>query len=227
MTSMVQLRHIEKSYQEANKKRLVFSELSLDVKAGTSLAIVGRSGSGKSTLLNLISGIDIPDRGEVYVKDENMTALNETQRTLFRRRHIGFVFQSYNLIPTLTARENLRMPLDLNGAMGKPERNALVLARLADVNLESRADSFPERLSGGEQQRIAIARAIIHNPDLILADEPTGNLDEINGQQVLKLLFELVTRDNKTLIIVTHSHDIAAMADATLRVSDMNVASHG
>ena len=200
---------------------MIFKDLNLTIEQNSSLAIIGRSGTGKSTLLNLISGIDIPDRGEIVIQDQNIVVLNENQRTLYRRQHIGFIFQAYNLIPTLTVAENVRMPLELCGLSQPDNIETLVRAKLTDVGLADRYDSFPEQLSGGEQQRVAIARAIIHQPALILADEPTGNLDEENGQRVLNLLFDLVRREGKTLIIVTHSHEIAAMASDTLRVTEL------
>lgn len=221
MSSIIQLKNVDKSYQDANQKRMIFKDLNLTIEQNSSLAIIGRSGTGKSTLLNLISGIDIPDRGEIVIQDQNIVVLNENQRTLYRRQHIGFIFQAYNLIPTLTVAENVRMPLELCGLSQPDNIETLVRAKLTDVGLADRYDSFPEQLSGGEQQRVAIARAIIHQPALILADEPTGNLDEENGQRVLNLLFDLVRREGKTLIIVTHSHEIAAMASDTLRVTEL------
>lgn len=224
MNFIVQLKNIEKSYWEAGKQRTVFRDLNLDIQQGSSLAIVGRSGSGKSTLLNLISGIDTPEKGAVLVKGRDIVTLDETQRTLFRRQHVGFVFQSFNLIPSLTVYENLLMPLELSGLSRAGNVTAVIQSRLTDVGLADRADSFPEQLSGGEQQRIAIARAIIHQPDLILADEPTGNLDESNGQIVLDLLFDLVKQEGRTLLIVTHSREIAAMANATFQMTELNVA---
>jgi len=226
MSAIIQLKNVSKSYQEAGKQRVIFDKLNLDIETASSLALVGRSGCGKSTLLNLISGIDVPQSGEVLIKNQNIVDLDETQRTLFRRNHIGFVFQSFNLIPTLSVGENLQMPLELIGQEKKTNTKHRVQIGLTDVGLLDRYHSFPEQLSGGEQQRVAIARAIIHQPDLILADEPTGNLDEENSQIVLNLLFDLVKREQKSLIIVTHSTDVAALADATIRVSDLNTKSH-
>lgn len=223
MSVIVQLENVYKSYHDAGKPRTVFSDLNLDIQQGSSLAVIGRSGTGKSTILNLISGIDVPDQGSVLVKNTNITQLDENQRTLFRRQHIGFVFQSFNLIPSLTVRENLLMPLELCALTQSGNPDVLIRARLADIDLVDRAESYPEQLSGGEQQRVAIARAIIHQPDIILADEPTGNLDEENSQNVLDLLFGLVKRDGKTLVIVTHSAEVAALASSTVRVADLNV----
>jgi len=178
---------------------------------------VGRSGSGKSTLLNVIAGIDHPTAGAVIVDGTDLTALDEHARTLFRRRHIGFVFQFFNLIPLLTVEENLLLPLDLNGradAEGAKRARAL----LERVGLGDRGDSFPERLSGGEQQRVAIARALIHDPVLILADEPTGNLDVETAAGVLDLLDTLAREAGRTVLMVTHSREVVGVADRIFTV---------
>ena len=182
--------------------------------------LLGRSGSGKSTLLNLISGIDLPTSGEIWIGESNVTRLSERDRTLFRRKRIGFIFQFFNLIPTLTAVENVALPLELGrmGEAGARERAALWLER---VGLGNRLDRhYPDRLSGGEQQRVAIARALAHEPDLILADEPTGNLDEETGESVLALLLDLVRASNKTMIMATHSLEIVPHADQVYRVTE-------
>lgn len=188
------------------------------IAAGERVAILGPSGSGKSTLLNLISGIDLPDEGTVRVAGTDLTALSEVERTLFRRHRVGFIFQFFNLLPTLTVLENLLLPVELKGPVGREEEDR---ARdlLARVGLTGRGDSFPDRLSGGEQQRIAVARALVHEPDLVLADEPTGNLDEDTGEMVADLLENLVTRDGRTLVVVTHSRDLAGRMDRVLRMS--------
>jgi len=186
---------------------------------GESVAVVGQSGSGKSTLLNLISGIDDADGGAIWLDGQNLTALEERQRTLFRRRHIGFVFQFFNLLPTLTVWENVMLPLELNGINGA-DASQRVQSLLDAVGLGDRGDTFPDRLSGGEQQRIAIARALVHDPRLVLADEPTGNLDEDTGCQVLNLLDRLTRQAGKNLVLVTHSPDAAAYADRILYLRD-------
>jgi putative ABC transport system ATP-binding protein len=209
---LVELRGLSKVYQEGDQARVVLRAVDQTIGRGEFVVILGRSGSGKSTLLNLISGIDLPTTGEVIVDGTNITALSEQGRTLFRRRHIGFVFQFFNLIPTLTVEENLLLPLELNGPVGRRER-AAALALLDEVGLGDRARSFPDRLSGGEQQRVAIARAIAHDPLLVLADEPTGNLDAETGAQVLGLLERLTRQAGKTMIVVTHSAEAAALAD--------------
>jgi putative ABC transport system ATP-binding protein len=186
---------------------------------GESVAILGASGTGKSTLLNLISGIDRADSGAIWLNGRNLTDLGERERTLFRRRNIGFVFQFYNLIPTLTVWENVILPLELKGVTAEEARRRTEWV-LDQVSLLDRRDSFPDRLSGGEQQRIAMARALVHDPLLVLADEPTGNLDEETGRQVLMLLDQIVRQAGKNLILVTHSAEAAAYADRVLYLRD-------
>jgi len=182
-------------------------------------AIRGRSGSGKSTLLNLIAGIDSPSGGEITIGDVCRTRLNQRERTLFRRDNLGFIFQFFNLIPTLTVIENVRLPAEL---AGRPEAGlrARALGLLDLVGLADRRDVFPDRLSGGEQQRVAIARALAQNPRLVLADEPTGNLDDKTGNAVMALLDSVTRQAGKTLIMVTHSRQIAARADRVFEMSD-------
>ncbi len=182
---------------------------------GELVAILGRSGSGKSTLLNLISGIDRAETGVIWIDGRDITALAEREMTLFRRSHIGFIFQFFNLIPMLTVWENVILPAELDHSKldGARER---ALSLLDAVGLRDRLDAFPDRLSGGEQQRIAIARALVHDPLLVLADEPTGNLDEETGSQILRLLDRLTRQAGKNLILVTHSLDAASYADRIL-----------
>jgi putative ABC transport system ATP-binding protein len=208
----VELRKVSKSYREADVERAVLRDVSVTLGSGEIAVLVGRSGSGKSTLLNVIAGIDQPTAGRVIVNGIDLTALDEHARTLFRRRHIGFVFQFFNLIPLLTVEENLLLPLDLNGradAEGVKRARAL----LERVGLGGRGESFPERLSGGEQQRVAIARALIHEPALILADEPTGNLDVETASDVLDLLDTLAREAGRTVLMVTHSPEVVGVAD--------------
>lgn len=170
-------------------------------------------------MLNLISGIDRVDCGEVFVGGMRLTGMNETERTLFRRKNIGFIFQFFNLIPTLTVWENILLPLELNGELSAA---ALQKAKdlLGEVELSGREETYPDRLSGGEQQRVAIARALIHNPLIILADEPTGNLDEETGRHILNLLDRLTRRAGKNMVLVTHSTDAAAYADRTFTLRE-------
>lgn len=204
-----------RTYTEGGRRRRVLDHVDLEVGRGECVALLGRSGSGKSTLLNLISGIDRPDGGEVIVGGRNLTRMNERERTLFRRHHIGFVYQFFNLLPTLTALENLVLPLELTR-----RDPAAAAALLAEVGLAERADAFPDRLSGGEQQRIALARALVHEPLLVLADEPTGNLDSRTGRRVLELLERMVRGSGKTLVVATHATEVADIADRSLVLAD-------
>jgi len=195
----------------------VLRDLDLTIARGEIVILLGKSGSGKSTLLNILSGIDLPDEGSVNIDGTDLARLSETDRTLFRRRRVGFVFQFFNLIPTLTVRENLRFPLELNGFRDVDSR---VDAVLAEVGLRDRSDAFPDRLSGGEQQRVAIARALIHNPDLILADEPTGNLDHDTGRRIVDLLDAVVKQAKKTMVMVTHSKEVVGLADRVFSLKE-------
>ena len=214
----IRLEQISKHYVEGGQRRMVLKDASVYFQQGELVAILGKSGSGKTTLLNLISGIDRADAGTVYLNGENLSAMDENRRTLFRRRRIGFVFQFFNLIPTLTVLENVRLPLELNGLQNHGNRRAEEL--LAEVGLQDRFNAYPDRLSGGEQQRVAIARALVHDPDLVLADEPTGNLDEETGKQVLALLDRLTRKAGKSLVLVTHNPEAAAYADRIFLLKD-------
>ncbi|MDD1612493.1 MAG: ABC transporter ATP-binding protein [Methylococcaceae bacterium] len=216
----LELRQLRKSYPESGRRRVIFDDLSLDVRQSEFIVLLGRSGSGKSTFLNLISGIDQPDSGEVIVNGINLTRQSEHQRTLFRREHIGFIFQNYNLIPTLTVEENLLLPLELTQKRITQRERIKVADMLDKLALQERGDAYPDRLSGGEQQRVAIARALIHDPDLILADEPTGNLDLETGQTVLTILDDLVQRAGKTLIMVTHSREMIGRENRLFAIGD-------
>jgi putative ABC transport system ATP-binding protein len=208
----VELRKVSKSYREAEVERVVLRDVSVTIASGEIAVLVGRSGSGKSTLLNVIAGIDRPSAGTVLVDGTDLTALDEQARTRFRRRHIGFVFQFFNLIPLLTVEENLLLPLELNGR-ADPAGVARARALLERVGLGGRGDSFPDRLSGGEQQRVAIARALVHEPALVLADEPTGNLDAETAAGVLELLDTLAREAGRTVLMVTHSREVVGVAD--------------
>ncbi|MGD9050149.1 MAG: ABC transporter ATP-binding protein [Anaerolineae bacterium] len=217
--SYIRLDGLSKGFQEGGRIRSVLREASAEFARGEFVAILGKSGSGKSTLLNLISGIDLVDGGDIQVNGQRLTSLNERQRTLFRRQNIGFIFQFFNLIPTLTVWENVVLPLELAGMdNGDARRRAETL--LGAVGLLDRKDTFPDRLSGGEQQRVAIARALVHDPVLVLADEPTGNLDEETGRQVMDLLDRLTRQAGKNLVLVTHSNEAAAYADRVLTLYD-------
>ena len=218
-TPLVELRALTKCYPEGGGERVVFRNLSAGIRRGETVALLGRSGSGKSTLLNLIGGIDIPTAGEVILDGTNLTGLSEQRRTMFRRRHIGLVFQSFNLIHTLTVMENLLLPLELNGRSGVPAR-AAALDLLERIGLADRAGTYPDRLSGGEQQRVAVARAVVHDPFLLLADEPTGSLDAETGMRILELLVGLARNDGRTMVVVTHSDAVARAADRVLVLGD-------
>jgi putative ABC transport system ATP-binding protein len=215
----VELRNLTKLYEEGTRPRTVLAGVSATIGRGELAVLVGRSGSGKSTLLNLIAGIDRPTSGEVAIDGVVVSALPERERTLLRREKIGFVFQFFNLIPTLTVEENLFLPLELQGALDRTSRG-YALALLAEVGLADRARAYPDRLSGGEQQRIAVARALVHDPLLVLADEPTGNLDLETGLEVLDLLDRLTRRAGKTLLMVTHSTEVVGIADRVFRIED-------
>lgn len=197
--------------------------VSLEVVPGECVALLGRSGSGKSTLLNMLAGIDRPDRGTVELLGHHLAELGEPALTLLRRREIGFVYQFFNLIPTLKVSENLALPLELNGVGGRDiaRRVGTLLERLG---LGSRSRAYPDQLSGGEQQRVAIGRALIHQPSLVLADEPTGNLDAETGEQILALLSELFHERNQTLVLVTHSLAVSSIADRVLTLDHGQIA---
>lgn len=215
----VHIQDLCKTYREGPHIRTVLNKVSATFARGEFVAILGKSGSGKSTLLNLISGIDRSDCGSVWIAGQELTALDERQRTLFRRHNIGFIFQFFNLIPLLTVWENVVLPLELNGAPAHLiYEQAERLLQL--VGLLDRRNTFPDRLSGGEQQRVAIARALVHDPLLVLADEPTGNLDDETGQQVLALLDNLTRQAGKNLVLVTHSQEAASFADRVLKLQD-------
>jgi putative ABC transport system ATP-binding protein len=214
MPALVRLDRVTKDYSEGRELRHVLKEASLEVGEGEFVAIRGRSGSGKSTVLNLVAGIDQPSAGEIYLAGKALSRLGAHERTLLRRDHIGFVFQFFNLIPTLRVLENVLLPAELSGR-DEARRAAELLER---VGLADRASSFPDRLSGGEQQRVAIARALVCDPRLVLADEPTGNLDDATGATVMGLLDALTRRAGKTLLLATHSREVAALADRVVTI---------
>ena len=216
---IIEFRHLSKSYREADQEHVVLDDVNGEIHEGEFIVLLGKSGSGKSTLLNLVSGIDAPSQGDILVDGQSLTGMSEDERTLFRRRQIGFVFQSFNLIPTLTVRDNLLLPLELTGRLDDGNRTALE-NMLEELGMAHRVDYYPDRLSTGEQQRIAIARALVHNPSIILADEPTGNLDHETGQDVLNLLDRLVRRSGRTMIMVTHSREVIGRADRLMTIRD-------
>lgn len=218
-TPIIQIRGLCKTYHEAGRARPILVDTDLDIDQGEFFVLLGKSGSGKSTLLNLISGIDHPESGTIRVHGVEITRLGDREMTLFRREQIGIVFQFFNLIPTLTVLENVILPLELRG---EPSRAAESRGKalLERVGLIARADDYPDKLSGGEQQRVAIARALIHEPPIVLADEPTGNLDEETGERVLSLLLELTREAGKTLLMATHNPEIVPLANRVSRIHD-------
>ncbi|MDR2214003.1 MAG: ABC transporter ATP-binding protein [Pseudomonadales bacterium] len=206
-------------YAQGTQAQVVLPDLNFTLRRGEIVALLGRSGSGKTTLLNLISGIEAPGQGEIEIAGHALSTLNEQARTRFRRRHIGFIYQFFNLVPSLSAAENIALILELNGA---PLKAAMTQARdlLASIGLGAKTGHFPAQLSGGEQQRVAILRALAHAPALILADEPTGNLDAHSGQEMLQLLREQLRARRGTALVVTHSLAVARTADRILTLDE-------
>jgi putative ABC transport system ATP-binding protein len=216
---LLEVNQVSHAYREGAGERQILDRLDLQVREGESVALLGRSGCGKSTLLNLISGIEALQSGSIRFGDEALAKLHERERTRFRRRHIGFVYQVFSLFPTLNVAENISLVLELNG-IDQTSAGRRVSELLEYLRLGDRAAAFPDQLSGGEQQRVAIARAVAHRPSLILADEPTGNLDAESGERVLILLSDLVARERATLLIVTHSLHVANTADRLLTLEN-------
>jgi putative ABC transport system ATP-binding protein len=216
---VLRIRDVSKSFREGARVRRVLDHTDADIQAGEIVAIIGRSGSGKSTLLNLVSGIEHADGGTIEFQGRSVSALAEPQRTLFRRKHVGFVYQLFNLLPTLDVEENVRLVLELNGITGAAARDRSHAA-LAEVGLSERARSAVDVLSGGEQQRVAIARALVHAPQLLLADEPTGNLDADTAREIVPLLRSLARRRQAALLIVTHDRELSRDADRILELVD-------
>ena len=213
----LELQGLYKSYFDGSGDHHILKGADLNMEKGETVAILGSSGSGKSTLLNLIAGIDLPDQGEVRIDGKSLGQMSEKNRTLLRRRTMGFVFQSFNLIPTLNVYENLMLPLELN----QISKNSGIISQMLEaLGLKGREESHPDRLSGGEQQRVAIARALMHQPSLLLADEPTGNLDAETSQETLKLINHLVHRSRTTMIMATHSQEVIEWVDRVLGIED-------
>ncbi len=215
VTPHIQLSQLSKTYREGERQHQVLDTVDLEIRRGATIAIRGRSGSGKSTLLNLVGGIDAPDSGTVRIDGVELTSLDERQRTLFRRRHLGFVYQAFNLIPTLNVGDNIRLVLELN-RVARADADRRIATLLDAVGLADRRDALPDVLSGGEQQRVAIARALAHEPSVVLADEPTGNLDDDAAEAVLSLLDTLVRQAGGTMLIATHSQRVADFCDSTV-----------
>ena len=222
MTPRLELRRVSKTYENGGQPVEVLHGISLELAAGTVTALVGRSGCGKTTLLNLAGAMDFPTSGEVLIDGRATARLSESELTALRRKRVGFVFQFFQLLPTLTVLENVELPLLLAGAAGATEA---ARDRLRWVGLQEKAGSMPHQLSGGQMQRVAIARALVHGPDLLLADEPTGNLDTASGDQVLALLRESATRFGATVLLATHSAEAAAIAGARVHLRDGRIES--
>ena len=215
--TMVRIRELTKIYQQGEIEVMALNRITLDIAAGEFVALMGPSGSGKSTLLHIIAGLDRPTSGSCIVQDTDVATLSETKLAAWRNRHVGFVFQTFNLIPVLTAYENVEMPLLLT-ALAKRERRAHVEAALELVGLADRMRHLPRQLSGGQEQRVAIARALVTDPTLLVADEPTGNLDSQAAHEVLILLQRLNHEADKTVILVTHDPKAAAFAKRTVHL---------
>ena len=214
---MLAARDLTKEYQSGTTRLAVLKDVTFDIPQGAFVAIVGPSGSGKTTLLGLLAGLDLPSRGTVQLDGADLTRLDEDARAKLRGQMVGFIFQSFQLIPTLTAAENVQVPLELRGESDAPER---ALGLLTRVGLGDRTGHFPNQLSGGEQQRVAIARAFANEPRILFADEPTGNLDGATGARIVELLDELNRESGATVVIVTHDLELAGHAQRIIRLSD-------
>jgi putative ABC transport system ATP-binding protein len=216
---LLEARALAKTYGTGDLRVEALRGVDLTVQQGEFLAIMGPSGSGKSTLLHLLGGVDGPTSGQVLLEGDDLGSMTDDQRTLVRRRRLGFIFQSFNLLPTLSAEENVSLPLELDGVpVGRARQRAM--AALESVEIAERRTHLPSEMSGGEQQRVAIARALVIEPALLLADEPTGNLDSAHGQQVITLLRELVNGRGQTIVMVTHDSGVAAFAERLVRLRD-------
>jgi putative ABC transport system ATP-binding protein len=215
MTKILNVSKLRKTYTSGSKDLTVLDDISFSIEAGDTFAIVGPSGSGKTTLLGLCAGLDRSDDGIVSLCGEDLSKLNEDERAFLRNQKVGFIFQDFQLLPTLTALENVSVPLELQGASNAA---AVALELLQKVGLGDRYDHYPSQLSGGEQQRVALARAFSTKPEILFADEPTGNLDEETGEKVIKLLFDLNKEAGTTLVIVTHDLDLARLNNHVLRL---------
>ena len=212
--SAVKLIGLGKTYRSGNDQQVVLQHVDLDIAVGEFVVVLGRSGSGKSTLLNLLGAMDEASVGRVQVAGQCITRISESARTAFRRKHLGFIFQAYNLLPTLNVIENVCLPLRLNG-----ERDENAAFELLDaLEITAKASAYPDTLSGGEQQRVAIARALVHRPSLVLADEPTGNLDIETARQTVALLQHVCRAQARTVVMATHSHEVIGHADRVLKI---------
>ena len=221
---IISVRGLRKVYQVGDEKVVALGNINLEILQGQIVCIVGTSGSGKSTLLNQLAGLEKPTRGAVYIGKTNISKLNENQLAIFRQHFLGFVFQSYNLLPTMTALENVALPMIFKG-IGRRKRNKAALKMLAAVGLKKRAYHKPTQMSGGQQQRVGIARAFVSHPKVVFADEPTGNLDTHTTIDVMKMMVRFARRYDQTLIIVTHDAEIADYADRVITLIDGEIRS--
>jgi len=219
MEPIISVRNLKKIFTIGDNKVTALNGLDFDIYQGEFIAIVGTSGSGKSTCLNMLAGLEKPSEGIIHIVGEEIEKMNESELVTFRRNHVGFIFQSYNLIPFLDAVENVAMPLMFRG-VGKEERNKAALHYLELMNIAKEANHTPNQMSGGQQQRVGIARALVIDPEIIFADEPTGNLDSHTTEEVLTLMRKIVEEQKKTLIMVTHDPHIASWSDRQLRIVD-------
>lgn len=217
--NILEIKNLSRSFKSGSHQLIVVNDISFKLEDGTSCAIVGPSGSGKTTLLGLCAGLDQPSSGEVILCDENISKLSEDARALVRNKNVGFVFQSFQLISTLTALENVMVPLELRGEATKSVKQRAI-ELLESVGLGDRVDHYPTQLSGGEQQRVAIARAFINKPKILFADEPTGNLDTETGEHIEELIFDLNQKENTTLVLVTHDLELAKKCDRVIRLKN-------
>lgn len=221
---IIKIENIRKVYNLGQEKVVALDNINLDIYKGEILCIFGTSGSGKSTLLNMLAGLEKPTRGHVYIGKTDITQLNESQLAIFRQRHIGFVFQSYNLLNIMTSLENVAMPLMFKG-VNKKVRNKAAKKMLIEVGLENRLNHKPNQMSGGQQQRVGIARAFVGNPKIVFADEPTGNLDSKTTIEVMELICRMSKEHNQTIILVSHDPEIANYADRIVHLIDGNIES--
>ena len=216
--------NLKKYYGNGENLVKAIDDANIDIKEGEFVAIVGKSGSGKSTLLHIMGGLDNPTEGKVYINDKDIFSLKEEELAIFRRRNIGFIFQNFNLIPSLNVWENITLPVGLDG---KEINKPFVTDIINSLGLESKVDALPNTLSGGQQQRVAIARALVARPAIILADEPTGNLDSKTSDEVMSLLKTMIKKYNQTLVMITHDETIAQMADRVIYIEDGKVVKGG
>ncbi|MEG0649317.1 MAG: ABC transporter ATP-binding protein [Oscillospiraceae bacterium] len=219
MSAIIEVKNLKKVYRVGNEKVAALNDINLEIYKGEICCIVGASGSGKSTLLNQLAGLEKPTKGEVYICGENVSTMTETQLAVFRQNHLGFVFQSYNLLPTMTATENVALPLMFKG-INKRKRETAARAQLAAMGLKKRARHKPTEMSGGQQQRVGIARAFVSEPEVVFADEPTGNLDSHTTAQVMNAILKLAREKNITFVMVTHERDLAGCADRIITIKD-------